>query len=66
YFLAGAKFMIIAPYCFYVQRCRTSYLNPRVITNNLRVIPHAWHFRFGSSSVITASNLSAVVAWLTP
>ncbi|WP_341852260.1 hypothetical protein [Vibrio vulnificus] len=21
--------MIIAPYCFYVQRCRTSYLNPR-------------------------------------
>ncbi|ASW82811.1 hypothetical protein DYL72_18825 [Vibrio anguillarum] len=29
YFLAGANFMIIAPYCFYVQRCRTSYLNPR-------------------------------------
>ncbi|NOH98440.1 hypothetical protein F0226_16885, partial [Vibrio sp. 99-70-13A1] len=28
YFLAGANFMIIAPYCFYVQRCRTSYLNP--------------------------------------
>ncbi|EGR0063760.1 hypothetical protein FMH16_14745 [Vibrio vulnificus] len=46
YFLAGAKFMIIAPYCFYVQRCRTSYLNPRLITNNLRVIPNAWHFLF--------------------
>ncbi|NVC41653.1 hypothetical protein FC653_11420 [Vibrio vulnificus] len=29
YFLAGAKFMIIASHCFYVQRCRTSYLNPR-------------------------------------
>ncbi|RZP54401.1 hypothetical protein D8T45_23365, partial [Vibrio vulnificus] len=28
YFLAGAKFMIIASHCFYVQRCRTSYLNP--------------------------------------
>ncbi|MBF4447595.1 hypothetical protein ERJ76_18145 [Vibrio anguillarum] len=34
YFLAGANFMIIAPYCFYVQRCRTSYLNPSKITNN--------------------------------
>ncbi|RZR36153.1 hypothetical protein D8T58_24575, partial [Vibrio vulnificus] len=44
YFLAGAKFMIIAPYCFYVQRCRTSYLNPRDITKHLRVIPNAWHF----------------------
>ncbi|RJX64738.1 hypothetical protein FD720_01215 [Photobacterium damselae subsp. damselae] len=29
YFLAGANFMIIASHCFYVQRCRTSYLNPR-------------------------------------
>ncbi|RMZ64414.1 hypothetical protein D9U34_08230, partial [Vibrio anguillarum] len=28
YFLAGANFMIIASHCFYVQRCRTSYLNP--------------------------------------
>ncbi|PUZ90221.1 hypothetical protein DC364_23190 [Vibrio vulnificus] len=36
--------MIIASHCFYVQRCRTSYLNPRRITNNLRVIQHAWHF----------------------
>ncbi|KAB0461083.1 hypothetical protein F7Q89_17025, partial [Vibrio kanaloae] len=32
YFLAGANFMIIASHCFYVQRCRTSYLNPRIIT----------------------------------
>ncbi|EOK5707145.1 hypothetical protein ACM6U7_004342 [Vibrio vulnificus] len=24
--------MIIAPYCFYVQRCRTSYLNPRSLS----------------------------------
>ncbi|HAS6391813.1 TPA: hypothetical protein I7251_22795 [Vibrio vulnificus] len=44
YFLAGANFMIIASHCFYVQRCRTSYLNPSFITNNLRVIRHAWHF----------------------
>ncbi|PNM96825.1 hypothetical protein AL547_021595 [Vibrio vulnificus] len=46
YFLAGANFMIIASHCFYVQRCRTSYLNPRNITNNLRGIPNAWHFCF--------------------
>ncbi|HAS6373473.1 TPA: hypothetical protein I7236_21825 [Vibrio vulnificus] len=44
YFLAGANFMIIASHCFYVQRCRTSYLNPRLITSNLRGIPNAWHF----------------------
>nr|WP_274027573.1 DUF3265 domain-containing protein [Vibrio parahaemolyticus] len=36
------------------------------ITNNLRVIPHAWHFWFGSSLVFTAFKLSVVVAWLTP
>nr|WP_228072026.1 DUF3265 domain-containing protein [Vibrio sp. V19_P1S1T109] len=36
------------------------------ITNNLRVIPHAWHFWFGFSLVFTASKLSVVVAWLTP
>ncbi|MBF4268713.1 hypothetical protein EAY71_17550 [Vibrio anguillarum] len=46
YFLAGANFMIIASHCFYVQRCRTSYLNPRKITKHLRVIPNAWHFCF--------------------
>ncbi|MCX8773823.1 DUF3265 domain-containing protein [Vibrio parahaemolyticus] len=37
-----------------------------VLTNNLRVIPHAWHFLFGSSLVITVFKLSVVVAWLTP
>ncbi|MDS1873145.1 DUF3265 domain-containing protein [Vibrio vulnificus] len=36
------------------------------LTNNLRVIPHAWHFRFGSNLVFTAPKQSAVVAWLTP
>ncbi|MCZ6377253.1 DUF3265 domain-containing protein [Vibrio parahaemolyticus] len=36
------------------------------LTNNLRVIHHAWHFWFGLSSVFTASNLSVVVAWFTP
>ncbi|AYO09635.1 hypothetical protein D0784_09615 [Vibrio campbellii] len=48
YFLAGAKFMIIASHCFYVQRCRTSYLNPRYITINLRVIHNAWRHHFKS------------------
>ncbi|NAW91025.1 hypothetical protein CAG51_10835 [Vibrio sp. V24_P1S3T111] len=35
YFLAGANFMIIAPYCFYVQGCRTSYLNPRTMLSSI-------------------------------
>ncbi|NOH99283.1 hypothetical protein F0226_21355, partial [Vibrio sp. 99-70-13A1] len=48
YFLAGANFMIIAPYCFYVQRCRTSYLNPSNLTKRLRRIRNAWHFRLTS------------------
>nr|WP_240478307.1 DUF3265 domain-containing protein [Photobacterium aquae] len=30
------------------------------------MIRHAWHFWFGSSSVITVLKLSLVVAWLTP
>ncbi|HAS6341291.1 TPA: hypothetical protein I7247_22195, partial [Vibrio vulnificus] len=47
-------FMIIASHCFYVQRCRTSYLNPRNITKRLRQIRNAWHFRFESALVITA------------
>nr|WP_254788346.1 DUF3265 domain-containing protein [Vibrio rotiferianus] len=38
----------------------------RFITNNLRVIRHAWHFWFGFSSVFKVSKLSLVVAWLTP
>ncbi|EGQ9522561.1 DUF91 domain-containing protein, partial [Vibrio parahaemolyticus] len=28
------------------------------MTNNLRVIQHAWHFWFESNSVITVFNLS--------
>nr|WP_240703714.1 DUF3265 domain-containing protein [Vibrio rotiferianus] len=36
------------------------------LTNNLRVIQHAWHFWFGSSLVVTESNLSVVVACFTP
>nr|WP_238117391.1 DUF3265 domain-containing protein [Vibrio parahaemolyticus] len=36
------------------------------MTNNLRVIPHAWHFWFGARLVFMVSKLSAVVAWLTP
>ncbi|WP_459657114.1 hypothetical protein, partial [Vibrio rotiferianus] len=43
YFLAGANFMIIASHCFYVQRCRTSYLNPRGVTT--------FNLAFASSSV---------------
>ncbi|MCG6299620.1 DUF3265 domain-containing protein [Vibrio vulnificus] len=36
------------------------------LTNNLRVIQHAWHFGFWSSLVITASKLSVVVTCFTP
>nr|WP_228846383.1 DUF3265 domain-containing protein [Vibrio parahaemolyticus] len=36
------------------------------LTNNLRVIQHAWHFRFGLSLVVTALKLSVVVACFTP
>ncbi|MDF9390896.1 hypothetical protein EXZ60_19465, partial [Vibrio sp. 1151_11] len=42
YFLAGANFMIIASHCFYVQRCRTSYLNPRHLTKNSSLTTNAW------------------------
>nr|WP_264911377.1 DUF3265 domain-containing protein [Vibrio sp. STUT-A16] len=36
------------------------------ITNNLRVIQHAWHFWFGLSSEFTVVRLSIVVARFTP
>ncbi|MCR9890698.1 DUF3265 domain-containing protein [Vibrio parahaemolyticus] len=36
------------------------------MTNNLRGIPHAWHFWLGSSLVFKASKFSIVIAWLTP
>ncbi|MCG6318583.1 DUF3265 domain-containing protein [Vibrio alginolyticus] len=42
--------------------------SPRKInlTNNLRVIQHAWHFCVGSSLVIKVFKLSVVVACFTP
>ncbi|MCR9899712.1 DUF3265 domain-containing protein [Vibrio alginolyticus] len=36
------------------------------ITNNLRVIQHAWHFRFVSCLVVMVFKLSHVVACFTP
>ncbi|MBE3705559.1 DUF3265 domain-containing protein [Vibrio parahaemolyticus] len=36
------------------------------LTNNLRVIQHAWHFGFGSSLVIKAFKSSVVDACFTP
>ncbi|MEI8673089.1 DUF3265 domain-containing protein [Vibrio sp. SA48] len=36
------------------------------ITNNLRVIQHAWHFLFAFSLVITVLKLIVVVACFTP
>nr|WP_141707873.1 DUF3265 domain-containing protein [Vibrio genomosp. F6] len=36
------------------------------LTNNLRVIQHAWHFWFELVSVITLFKLSIVVACFTP
>ncbi|AUW07747.1 DUF3265 domain-containing protein (plasmid) [Vibrio campbellii] len=58
--------MIIASHCFYVQRCRTSYLNPRAITNNLRVIRHAWHFWFALALVVKVVCGGIGIACLTP
>ncbi|PMT58735.1 DUF3265 domain-containing protein [Vibrio parahaemolyticus] len=37
-----------------------------IITNNLRVIQNAWHFWFGSSSMIRVSIFSVVAAYFTP
>ncbi|MCG6291556.1 DUF3265 domain-containing protein [Vibrio vulnificus] len=37
-----------------------------MLTNNLRVIQHAWHFWFESSLVVTVFKLSFVVACFTP
>nr|WP_254662362.1 DUF3265 domain-containing protein [Vibrio parahaemolyticus] len=36
------------------------------ITNNLRVIQHAWHFWFGFSLVIKVFKLSVGAACFTP
>ncbi|XAG63293.1 DUF3265 domain-containing protein [bacterium 19MO02SH05] len=37
-----------------------------MLTNNLRVIQHAWHFWFELSLVVTVSKFSRVVACFTP
>ncbi|HAS6248906.1 TPA: DUF3265 domain-containing protein [Vibrio vulnificus] len=58
--------MIIAPHCFYVQRCRTSYLNPRGLTNCLRGIHNAWHFYYALVLVVKAVCGSFGIALLTP
>ncbi|NOI59205.1 DUF3265 domain-containing protein [Vibrio coralliilyticus] len=42
-----------------------AYLN-LLISNNARVIQHAWHFRLGSSLVVKMPYLSVVVACFTP
>ncbi|TXY10428.1 DUF3265 domain-containing protein [Vibrio mimicus] len=36
------------------------------MTNNLRVIHHAWHFWFEVSLVFMAPKLNCVVVWFTP
>ncbi|RZR37136.1 DUF3265 domain-containing protein [Vibrio vulnificus] len=58
--------MIIAPYCFYVQRCRTSYLNPSGITNCSRVIRHAWHFYYALDLAFNVVCGGLGIACLTP
>ncbi|AYO10960.1 DUF3265 domain-containing protein [Vibrio campbellii] len=58
--------MIIASHCFCVQRCRTSYLNPRCITNCSRVIRHAWHFYYALGLVVKVLCGSLGIACLTP
>ncbi|EGR2511151.1 DUF3265 domain-containing protein [Vibrio cholerae] len=37
-----------------------------MLTNNLRVIQHAWHFWFELSLVVTVFKFSCVVACFTP
>ncbi|MCA4015406.1 DUF3265 domain-containing protein [Vibrio vulnificus] len=58
--------MIIASHCFYVQRCRTSYLNPRGLTSNLRGIRNAWHFYYALVLVIKVVCGGFCIALLTP
>ncbi|MBF4336810.1 hypothetical protein EAY42_16645 [Vibrio anguillarum] len=49
YLLARANFMIIAPYCFYVQRCRTSHF---ALESKLDIIAD----RCTSSLILRCSN----------
>ncbi|HAT8544742.1 DUF3265 domain-containing protein [Vibrio vulnificus] len=58
--------MIIASHCFYVQRCRTSYLNPRNITRRSRGIHAAWHFYYALVLVIKLVCGGISIACLTP
>ncbi|ENK2110107.1 DUF3265 domain-containing protein [Vibrio alginolyticus] len=58
--------MIIASHCFYVQRCRTSYLNPSQLTNCLRGIRNAWHFHYALVLVIKVVCCCFGNALLTP
>ncbi len=58
--------MIIASHCFYVQRCRTSYLNPSHITKHLRVIRNAWHFHYALRLVFKVVCGGFGIALLTP
>nr|WP_238986562.1 DUF3265 domain-containing protein [Vibrio vulnificus] len=58
--------MIIAPYCFYVQRCRTSYLNPSKLTKRSRGIHAAWHFWYAVSFVVKLVCGKLVCAAFTP
>ncbi|HDY7892305.1 TPA: DUF3265 domain-containing protein [Vibrio vulnificus] len=58
--------MIIASHCFYVQRCRTSYLNPSYITNCSRGIRNAWHFYYALVLVIKVVCCCIGIALLTP
>ncbi|RZQ75905.1 DUF3265 domain-containing protein [Vibrio vulnificus] len=56
--------MIIASHCFYVQRYRTSYLNPSLITRRSRGIHAAWHFwyavSFGGESALQQVVLGGI------
>ncbi|POB21522.1 DUF3265 domain-containing protein [Vibrio vulnificus] len=58
--------MIIASHCFYVQRCRTSYLNPRQLTRRSSGIHAAWHFYYALVLVIKAIFGGFCIALLTP
>ncbi|EGR3301702.1 DUF3265 domain-containing protein [Vibrio parahaemolyticus] len=58
--------MIIASHCFCVQRCRTSYLNPRQLTKHSRGIRNAWHFYYALRLVVKVVCGSIGIALLTP
>ncbi|MCU8408892.1 DUF3265 domain-containing protein [Vibrio vulnificus] len=58
--------MIIASHCFYVQRCRTSYLNPRSITRRSRGIHAAWHFWYAVGFGVKVACRRLVCAAFTP